>query len=113
MVTQLQNQDPTDPVKNSDLLAQVSQISQLQSSTTLTSTLQSLTLQNQIGSASNLIGKTVRGLDAARDPVSGIVTSVKVSGSDVNLELDSGNTLALGSVQEITPAPSSTVGVTN
>src|SRR3954462_13233180 len=68
MVTQLQNQDPTQPVKNEELLAQMSQIGQLQSSTTLTTTLQGLTLQSQIGSAANLIGKTVSGLNSGDDP---------------------------------------------
>jgi len=112
MVTQLQNQDPTQPVKNEELLAQMSQIGQLQSSNTLTTTLQGLTLQSQIGSAANLIGKTVSGLDDGNDPVSGLVTSVKVSGSDVNLELDNGKTLGLGKVQTITPAASVTTAAT-
>ena len=34
MITQLQNQDPMEPAKNEELLAQMSQIGQLQSSTT-------------------------------------------------------------------------------
>jgi flagellar basal-body rod modification protein FlgD len=113
MVTQLQNQDPTQPVKNEELLAQMSQISQLQSSTTLTSTLQGLTLQNSIGSASSLIGKNVSGLDANNDPISGLVTSIKVSGSDVNLQLDNGNQLALGSVTDISPGPTGTTAAVN
>ncbi len=104
MITQLQNQDPTDPVKNGELLAQMSQISQLQSSTTLTSTLKDLTLQNQVGSASNLIGKMVKGLDEGNDPVSGLVTSIKVAGGVVNLQLDNGKELGLGRVTDITSA---------
>ena len=46
MVTQLQNQDPMQPACNSDLLAQMSQIGQLQSSTTLQDSLKTMTLQN-------------------------------------------------------------------
>jgi len=103
MITQLQNQDPTAPVKNEELLAQMSQISQLQSNTTLTSTLQGMTLQNQIGSASSLIGKVVTGLDSNSDPVQGLVTSIKVAGSDVNLQLDTGATLGLTKVTDIAP----------
>ena len=56
LITQLKNQDPTQPMSNSELLQQVSQIGQLQSQTALQTTLQGLALQNQIGSASNLIG---------------------------------------------------------
>jgi flagellar basal-body rod modification protein FlgD len=103
MITQLQNQDPTEPVKNEELLAQMSQISQLQSSSTLTTTLQGLTLQNQIGSASSLIGKSVKGLDPNGDPVGGIVNSIKVVDNNVQLQLDSGQALGLGNVTDIAP----------
>jgi len=112
MITQLQNQDPTQPVKNEELLAQMSQISQLQSSTTLTSTLQNVTLQSQIGSASSLIGKTISGLDTDKDPVQGIVTSIKVAGSDVNLQLDNGKMIGLANVTDIAPT-STTTAATN
>ena len=51
MLTQLQNQDPLEPAKNQELLAQMSQIGQLQTATQLQDTLKGLTLQNQLGSA--------------------------------------------------------------
>ncbi|QOV90154.1 flagellar hook assembly protein FlgD [Humisphaera borealis] len=101
MITQLQNQDPMEPAKNDQLLAQMSQIGQLQSSTDLQTSLKGLTQQSQIGSAAGLIGKTVKGLDAENNPISGLVTSVRVDGDDVNLELDSGQALALGRVTAI------------
>jgi tetratricopeptide (TPR) repeat protein len=63
MITQLQNQDPMEPAKNEELLAQMSQIGQLQSSTALQESLKGLVLQNQIGAAGNLIGKLVAGVD--------------------------------------------------
>ena len=101
MVTELQNQDPTAPAKNSELLAQMSQIGQLQSSTTLTEGIQNMVLQNQIGSAGNLIGKTVAGLDDNDKPVGGIVNSVRVEDKNVVLELDNGNKLQLARVTAI------------
>src|SRR3712207_6353041 len=64
MITQLQQQDPMEPAKNDQLLAQMSQISQLQSSTDLTNSLKGIVQQNQIGSAAALIGKPVQGMDA-------------------------------------------------
>src|ERR1700743_2414516 len=63
LVTQLQNQDPLQPMSNSDLLQQVSEIGSLQSQTSLNSTLQDMSLQNQISSASSMIGKGVIGND--------------------------------------------------
>jgi flagellar basal-body rod modification protein FlgD len=104
MVTQLQQQDPTKPADNSQLLAQMSQIGQLQSSNTLTESLKGMVLQNQIGSAGNLIGKSIQGLDDQNNELGGVVNSVKVEGTDVFLELDNGNKLALSRVTSIAGA---------
>lgn len=107
MITQLQNQDPTEPAKNEQLLAQMSQIGQLQSATTLQESLKGMVTQNQIGAAAGLIGKSVEGLDANNDPVDGLVTSVQVASDGVSLELDNGQRLALSRVTSIagqTPA---------
>jgi len=101
MITQLQNQDPMEPAKNGELLAQMSQIGQLQSSTMVQESLKGMVLQNQIGSAGNLIGKMVVGLDATNEKVKGFVNSVRVESDGVYLELDSGKKLALGRVTSI------------
>src|SRR3712207_7626159 len=45
MITQLQHQDPMQPAKNEELLAQMSQIGQLQSATSLQETLKGLVTQ--------------------------------------------------------------------
>jgi flagellar basal-body rod modification protein FlgD len=103
MITQLQQQDPLEPAKNEQLLAQMSQIGQLQSQSQLQESLKGLVLQNQIGSAATLIGKSVQGLDDQDDPINGLVTSVRVKDDGVNLELDNGQTLALGRVTSIGP----------
>ena len=107
MITQLQNQDPMEPAKNQELLAQMSQIGQLQSATSLQESLKGMVLQNQIGSASSLIGKTVQGLDSQDDPVTGVVNSVKVADDGVSLELDSGKSLLLSRVTQISPSSTS------
>ncbi len=112
MINQLQHQDPLNPTDSNQLLTQLSQISQLQSNTTLTSNLQTMTLQQSIGSAGNLIGKTVQGLDATGNSVNGTVTSVKVQNKSVYLELDSGqelpmeNVINIASVNQATTNPS-------
>jgi flagellar basal-body rod modification protein FlgD len=109
MITQLQNQDPMEPAKNEELLAQMSQIGQLQTSTALQESLKSMVLQNQIGSAGNLIGKTIEGLDDDNESVSGVVNSVSVVDNMVNLELDNGKRLPLDRVTKIAPTPVATV----
>lgn len=105
MIKQLQNQDPLNPTNSQDLLAQISQIGQLQSSTQLTTTLQGMTTQNQIASGAALIGKTVSGLDARSNPINGLVNSVSVTSTGINLQLDNGASLPLASVTNIAPGP--------
>lgn len=106
MLTQLQNQDPLEPAKNQELLAQMSQIGQLQTATQLQDTLKGLSLQNQLGSAGNLIGKLVQGIDENNDDVVGLVDSVRVENNQVFLELDSGKTLSMSNVIAIANPPS-------
>lgn len=103
MITQLQNQDPMEPAKNEQLLAQMSQIGQLQSATQLQTSMSGMMLQNQIGSAGNLIGKTIEGLDDNNESVKGVVNSVRVEKDKVFLELDTGKRLALDRVTTIAP----------
>jgi flagellar basal-body rod modification protein FlgD len=107
MVTQLQNQDPLNPTQNQDLLAQMSQIGQLQSTTQLQTTIQSMALQSNLGAAGNMIGKTVQGLDANGNPIGGVVNSVQVQSGNVFLQLDSGQSMALAQITSISQ-PTST-----
>ncbi|MGE5609133.1 MAG: flagellar hook capping FlgD N-terminal domain-containing protein [Bacillota bacterium] len=119
MITQLQHQDPSEPMKNQELLAQMSQISQLQSNTalqetlsksntSLQETLKGLTLQNKLGSAGQLIGKMVAGTDSDGKSITGLVNSVRVENDQVRLELDNGKTLDLDHVTHIAAGPSGT-----
>jgi flagellar basal-body rod modification protein FlgD len=110
MVTQLKNQDPTQPASSSDLLAQMSQIGQLESSTQLQTTMQSVTLQTQVGSASALIGKSVTGIDGSNNSVTGTVNSVSVAGGNVSLNLDSGDSMTLSQLSSVNATTATTSG---
>ena len=110
MITQLQHQDPLEPAKNQELLAQMSQIGQLQSQTLLQESLQGLVLQQNLGAAGNLIGKVVEGVDDAGEQARGLVTSVRVEDKQVLLELDNGKRLSLGKVTGIATAPAEVTG---
>ena len=60
--TQLNNQDPTDPVKNEAFVAQLAQFSQLEATTNMSTSLGALASSlssNQITGSANLIGKSV------------------------------------------------------
>jgi flagellar basal-body rod modification protein FlgD len=108
LVTQLQNQDPLNPTDSNQMLSQLSEIGQLQSTTQLDSSLTTMTQQNQVAAASAMIGKSVQGTDQNNNAVSGNVTSVQVTTNGANLTLDSGSTLSLSNVSSISNPTSST-----
>ena len=108
MIQQLQQQDPLNPTDSNQLLTQMSQISTLQSNTTMQQTLQDVTLQQSIGSAGNLIGKSVIGLDDSGNTQTGIVTSVKIADKKVRLELDTGHDLPMENVTQVATASGTT-----
>ena len=112
MITQLQNQDPTDPTSNEEILSQISQIGQLQSSDTLESDLTSMVLQNGVSSAGSLIGKQVNGVDDSGNTATGLVNSVNVQNSKIYLQLDSGSSVQLSNVSAVSPASTSTAATT-
>jgi flagellar basal-body rod modification protein FlgD len=105
MITQLQNQDPLEPAKNQELLAQMSQIGQLQSQTLLQESIQGMVLQQSLGAAGNLIGKMVQGIDERGEQTTGLVSAVRVEKNEVFLELDSGKRLSLAKVTGISAPP--------
>jgi len=108
MMTQLQHQDPLNPTTSDQLMAQMSQIGQLQSTSQLQTTLTGLATQTQIGAASSLMGKQVTGIDNDKNPVAGVVATVQVTSTGVNLQLQDGSTLALTNVSSIAEAPATT-----
>ena len=59
LIAQLQNQDPTNPMDSDQLLSQISQMRGLQSSLELSASLKSLTLSQQLTSATSFLGKQV------------------------------------------------------
>jgi flagellar basal-body rod modification protein FlgD len=101
LITQLTNQDPFEPMKNQELLEQMSAIRGLQSEIELQDTLETMVLQQQISSAGSLIGKVVTGLNENLDPVTGQVTSLSVQDGSVYLDLDTGQRMRLADVTRV------------
>ena len=85
-LAQLQNQDPTKPMDDSQMLNELSQMTQVQ---TLQGVQQALA-GSQLAQSSALIGKNVTGLDVNGTAVNGVVTSVTQS-SDAGLVLQVGS----------------------
>ncbi len=79
LITQLQNQDPANPMDSDQLLNQISQMRALQANLELESSLKGLTLGQQLSSATSFIGKTVTAVTGSdQTEVSGMVESVVV-----------------------------------
>jgi flagellar basal-body rod modification protein FlgD len=112
LITELQNQDPLNPTSSNQMLSQLSEIGQLESSTDLQSSLTGMVQQNSVSSAANMIGKDVQGTDQFNNQQTGTVTAVQVTTNGVNLSLSNGSTVSLANVTNITDA-STTAGTTS
>jgi flagellar basal-body rod modification protein FlgD len=88
MITELQNQDPLNPMDNTQMLEQINQIRQIGSTDKLTGTLESVLLGQNIASASGLIGADVDAISDTNEKVSGIVNRVTIADGKPQLELD-------------------------
>jgi flagellar basal-body rod modification protein FlgD len=82
LVTEMQNQDPMNPMDNAQMLTQISQIREIGSTNQLTETLSSLATGQGLAMASNLIGKKVSAMDDNAKEVTGVVDKVSVTTDD-------------------------------
>lgn len=73
LVVELQNQDPSEPMKNEDLLNQLTAMQSLQSNSELSDSLSQVTANLQLSTGSSFIGKQITGKTAAGNDVTGIV----------------------------------------
>ncbi len=108
MITELQNQDPLNPMENSEMLQQISQMRSISASDKLTATLDAVLLGQNVSTASGLIGKEVSALTDDGQNIEGIVERVTVTPSDDDkpaaVKVHVGNsTVSLANVRAILP----------
>ncbi len=108
MIAELQNQDPLNPMENSEMLQQLSQMRSIGATDKLTNTLDAVLMGQNLTTASSLIGKEVSALTDAGSNVQGIVDRVTVAAAEdgrsngVRLHIGS-DSIALQNVREILP----------
>jgi flagellar basal-body rod modification protein FlgD len=87
LITELQNQDPLNPMDNAQMLTQISQIREIGSTNKLTDTLSTLAVGQELSMASGMIGKKVTALDNNAQNVEGLVdrVSVQTDSEDANI----------------------------
>ena len=84
LIQELQNQDPLNPMENSDMVQQIGMIREIGASDKLTNTLTNLSDSQQLVTASGLIGKKVTGLAVDSSNVDGVVDRVTVETNGEN-----------------------------
>ncbi len=102
MIAELQNQDPMNPMDNAQMIEQIGQIRQIDASSKLTTTLQSVLMGQNVSTASSLIGKTINGLDTDGNKVSGEVERVTITDGVPKLHVGA-KVVDLKNVGEILP----------
>ena len=98
LITQLSNQDPLEPMKNQELLEQLSAIRSLESNMTIAENFRTLLDHQQLASATLLIGGWVTGVDVNGELVEGRVERVVMDRSGVRVQIGD-HEIALRNIQ--------------
>lgn len=80
-MTQLKNQDPTNPVDSTQMVAQQAQIAALEQQVNMNENLVTLMVMQNNQQAASLLGKTVTGTDADGNAITGAVTGINFDGT--------------------------------
>ena len=110
MVSELTNQDPLNPMDNTQLVQQIGSIREISATDKLTSTLDIVQSGQSLSTASSLIGKTVKALTDDNENVEGTVerVSVQVDPDDKDKRTYrvhvGGKDIDLRNVREVLPA---------
>ncbi len=93
LLTQMKNQDPTEPMKSTDYMAQLATFSQVEQAVKSNSKLDALLTSSAWSQADSVIGRTVTTADGK---VSGEVSSVTITNEGAVAKLKDGTYLLLG-----------------
>jgi flagellar basal-body rod modification protein FlgD len=99
LITQLKNQDPLDPMKDTEFVAQMANFSSLQQMTTMNTNMEKLlqSQQQQNGAtAVSMIGKQITDVNGS----SGVVTGVKMADDGIRLVVN-GSEVLLSNIREV------------
>ena len=94
LVAQLENQDPTEPMSDTEYVAQLASFSNVEQNTQVNEKLDYLISMMSIQQAGTMIGRTVSSFDGS---ISGTVAEVKIFDDGVIAVLEDGRELPIGS----------------
>ena len=93
LLTQMKNQDPTDPMKSTEYMAQLATFSQVEQTVKSNSKLDALLASSALSQADAVIGRTVSSADGK---VTGQVASVMITNEGALARLSNGSEILLG-----------------
>ena len=85
MTAELTNQDPMNPMSNTEMLQQIGQMRSITSNDRLTNSIETLTLGQALSTASSLIGKTITGVNTIGETITGKVDKVTIENGEARL----------------------------
>ncbi len=101
LVTQLQYQNPLEPVEQQDFLGQLAQFSTLEGIEQLNLRFSDMLRLQELTEGASLVGRTVRYTDPATDtPRTGVVSEARIGGDQMVLVID-GNEITLDQVTSV------------
>jgi flagellar basal-body rod modification protein FlgD len=103
-LAQLQNQDPTQPMDDKEMLAQLAQFTMISTLNDVQKTLGG----TQLAQASALIGDQVIGIDTKGLPANGVVDRIVQDATGIMLVLEGGQFVEPGNVTQVLSASTST-----
>lgn len=92
MITQMKNQDPTDPMDSAEYMSQLATFSQVEQSIMTNAKLDALLTSSSLDQANSLIGRTVTSADGE---VTGKVVSVQITSEGPFATLEGGKKLLI------------------
>jgi flagellar basal-body rod modification protein FlgD len=113
MLTQMQYQDPLNPMDNQAMISQMSQFSQVEQMANLNSNFTKANSVSQFTDATNLLGKQVYVMDPTSDPenpgvVQSTVKSVRFSDQGPILSLENGIVTDINGILQVSTASDAT-----
>lgn len=107
LLNQVANQDPLDPVDNSEMVAQLAQFSSLEQMNNVATGIETMAGnidQLNFINATGLLGREVSGIDTDGEPIQGVVQHVQLDGSVVMLTVND-RLVSMAGVQAIREVP--------
>jgi flagellar basal-body rod modification protein FlgD len=106
LVSQLQNQDPSNPVDTNQFMSQTATLSQVQMMGQMSTTLNQLVDSTNASSAVALIGEHITYTDTSGASHAGTVAAASLLSSGAQLRLEDGTAVPLGNVIAVGKDPS-------